>query len=497
MWSWVLGPLVAVGLMVASSTPVRAGALSKGLAAPVASALTPVSASPASSVAAPAASSPRPVEVALALPALVPPPLSFPEQVGRPADVSGVAEAGRDAIDPARAFARALLAPPRIFVETLFVAARLATSLMEQEQLVPRINAFMESREGEIAAFPTLFFDPNRKPSVGARAVLGARGLAADVRAGIGGVNEFVGEAKLRWATSKGLPMALALEALFDRRSDLQFFGVGQTPSLDERNRFRAATREARYLEDRSRLVLALGVRPTSFLELLLSTGLVRRLVRDSPDSSELAFSRVFEPGSVPGGPVGERPGSTTLLYSEAAVRADTRESRAVPRPGAFAEGWAGVGQGVLDDRTQYVRFGVRAAAFLPIVRKHNVLAPKVAVEQVKALSSAPIPFTELARQADFRGQNTRRDSLNLTASLDYRWRFAPEASARLFVDATTVGPELWRVGIPRFAGGFGLDVHASDSDVAQVAFSFSEEGVGFFLSFGVPSSFGSRQHRD
>jgi hypothetical protein len=117
-------------------------------------------------------------------------------------------------------------------------------------------------------------------------------------------------------------------------------------------------------------------------------------------------------------------------------------------------------------------------------------------VEHVAQLGDALIPFTELARQPEYRGINNRRDNLSVTTSLDYRWRFAPQVSGRLFVDLNTVGKELADIKPPRVAAGFGFDLH-DKSDVAQMALAFSEDGASFFLSFGVPSSFGDRQHRD
>lgn len=430
---------------------------------------------------------------------LTPPALRVEERAVRPsALVTGVLQEGRDAGEGARTVGRVFLAPFREAVNLIFLAARVATNVVEQEQIVPRINAFTSRREGDLAVFPTLFFDPNRKPSGGLRMIAGARNLTTDVRGGTGGPNEFVAEAKLRVAGVVLVPVAFGLEALFDMRTDLQFVGLGQDPKHDPRNQFRTpAVREARYREVRSRAIASLGVRPTNDIEILLGTSFLRRHVDDAPDSHELALSRVFEPGSVPGGltRAGSH-GETTLTYTELAVRVDTRSERAIPVSGAFAEAYSGLGIGVLGDPTQYARIGFRLAAFFSILKKHNILSPKLVVEQVAPFGDAPVPFTELARQPEYRGLNNRRDNLALTGSLDYRWRFAPQVSGRLFVDLTTVGKELGQIGAPRVAGGFGFDLH-DRSDVAQTALAFSEDGVSFFLSFGVPSSFGDRLHRD
>lgn len=418
-----------------------------------------------------------------------------------PALVTGIAQEERDRLEGLRTVLRILLAPPRETLNLLYVAARTATNVMEQEQIVPRLNALMNRQEGQITIFPTLFFDPNRRPSIGLRSIVGARALTADLRGGTGGIDEYVAEARLRLAgLLLGRPVLLNLEALFDMRTDLQFLGIGQVPTSDARNVYRPDTsvREARYRERRARVILGFGLRPSEDTELLVSTSVIRRLVDDAPAAQELQMSRVFADGSIPGGPHGAAPGETRLSYSELAFRLDTRKERAAPSAGAFAEVYGGAGLGLPGDPTQLARFGFRAAAFLSVYRATNIISPKLVVERVQPFSEdARIPFTELVRQPEYRGFNNRRDHLAITSSLDYRWAFAPQISARIFVDATTVGRELSAVGPPRFAGGFGLDVHASASDIAQGALAFSEEGVGFFLSFGVPSSFTDRQHRD
>jgi hypothetical protein len=118
-------------------------------------------------------------------------------------------------------------------------------------------------------------------------------------------------------------------------------------------------------------------------------------------------------------------------------------------------------------------------------------------VDQVAPLTKEPIPFFELARESDFRGVHSRRDVLSTTYSLDYRWGFAPQISGRLFVDFSSVGPELAKLGPPRWVVGFGQDIYASAHDIGSWAFSFGPDGVNFLLSFGVPNRFGDRQHRE
>jgi hypothetical protein len=439
-----------------------------------------------------------------------------------PTVVTGVVSPERQRGDTMREVGNVLLFPPRESLNVLFLLTRTATVIAEQQQLVPKINQFTREKRGEITIFPTLFFDPGRRPAIGAFMVTGGPGgTSTSIRVGTGGPNEALLETRAALTRRSPIPFNVVAEALYDMRTSLPYHGIGQDPERDPRNRFRPMTRyrEGRYRHQRVRAILSHGLRPTENTELFLSTSYTTHLVDDSPDDGGRAMSFVFEPGSVPGGPPDWKSGSRNhIVYTEIAARLDTREDRGAPREGALVEayfGYAGavglkdfqIDFGKLDfgcrdpqsdtRAMQYARFGFRGAIFLPVFRKTNIIAPKLVVDQLQPLTCSPIPFYELARETDFRGFRTRRDQLSTTASIDYRWGFAPQISGRLFVDVNSMGSELATLGAPRWAVGFGMDIYASLQDIGSWAFSFSPDGVGFFLSFGVPNSFGDRQHRE
>lgn len=417
-----------------------------------------------------------------------------------PRVVTGIVSAEREPSDTAREVGNTLLFPTRESLSVLFLLTRTASVIAEQQQVIPKINELTREKRGEITIFPTVFFDPGRRPSIGAFMITGGPGgTSTAVRVGTGGPNEALIETRIALARAGRLPFSLVGETLYDMRTSLQYVGLGQDPETDPRNHFRPLTRfrEARYRHQRLRTILSGGIRPSENTELFLSTSYTNHIIDDSPDDGGRALKYVFVPGTVPGGPTLTDPGSGHILYSEVAVRHDTREDRGSPKEGAYVEGYVGYAAGVGHDRTQYARFGFRGALFLAIYRRTNILSPRLVVDRLAPLTKEPIPFYELARESDFRGFHTRRDALSTTASLDYRWGFAPQISGRLFFDLNSVGSELVKLGSPRWAVGFGMDIYASAHDIGAWAFSFSNEGVGFFLSFGVPSSFGDRQHRE
>jgi hypothetical protein len=107
-------------------------------------------------------------------------------------------------------------------------------------------------------------------------------------------------------------------------------------------------------------------------------------------------------------------------------------------------------------------------------------------------------PFTALVSQPDFRGLDNRVDRLSIVASFDYRFSIMRYLGARLFVDFAVVGPDIGAAvdADKRVAGGFGVDVFSRSTELLQFMASFSSEGARAFLTFGIPTLFGDRQHR-
>jgi hypothetical protein len=270
--------------------------------------------------------------------------------------------------------------------------------------------------------------------------------------------------------------------------------GIGQTPLSDRRNQFLTDQAQFSYRERRERVISSLGVRPGENVEVFLSSSYAQRYVEDLEDGGSPRIEQVFAPGSVPGALR-----TTKLIYTELALRLDTRDVRAAPVPGVVLEGYAGTSRGVLGEHGRFVRMGGRASGFISLYRRTNLLIPKLVIDGVASPSGESVPFNELARQPDFRGFNTRRDFTSMVLSVDYRWKLASFIAATLFVDAATVAPSLKELSLKgmRYAGGVGVDLYSDNSQLARIGLVLSPEGALFLLSLGVAPRFGDRQHRD
>jgi hypothetical protein len=433
-----------------------------------------------------------------------------PLKVVLPDQVRGMV---RPAVRPNRAWgaiAAALLFIPRKTVELLFLASGTAAGLVRDEQVVPRVEELLSPSSGAITIFPTLFFASRQRPSAGVRVLGRADPYAASLSFGIGGLNDINGEARLRYAVSQPLPFVIDVEGLYDSRSGLQYLGIGQQPDRDCRNHFIGLGPDAEcdgtsrvraskdrptalYLERRARGILSIGVRPGENFELFVSSSFLHSTVEDSPDAGSVALSKVFQPGSVL-----NSGGSTHQFYTEVALRYDTRLMSGRPSAGGLLEGYTGFARGTGDDPSGYFRMGGRAALFIPILRKSNILSPRLTLDGLVPALDARVPFTALVGQPEFRGFDTHLDYFSAVATIDYRWSLMRYLAARVFLDAASVAPNPLLIfnAPPRFATGFGIDLFSDSTLLGQLAFSFSGDGFRLLLSFGLPPGFGDRQHR-
>jgi hypothetical protein len=407
--------------------------------------------------------------------------------------ITGIVREEQESDDVGREVLGAVLFVPRLAAQFLFTATGTAATLIEEEQVVPRVHDLLHPPEGEIRVFPTAFVETGSSANIGARMIAQARNVASTLRGGYGGRHDVVIEARLKLGFARPFPLSLGMEAFHDQRSEVGFLGVGQHPEDDARNQFvPGAGTSATYREERERFIGTLGFRPMSNVELLLSSSYVRRRVLDAPDPGPDTISNVFVPGSVPGYLF-----TNQILYSELGVRFDSREGRGGPATGALAETYFGHGQGIRSTEASYARYGGRVAGFFPVLSQANVISPKLTLDGMEPLDGE-VPFVELVRQPDFRGFDNRRDYASLVASLDYRWTLVRYIGARLFADLATVAPNVEELPVDdwRFAGGFTFEIFSRSSQLGSIGFAGTTEGFRLVLSIGVSSGFGDRQHR-
>jgi hypothetical protein len=411
-----------------------------------------------------------------------------------PEDPSGIESEGRDEDQDAERFVDGVTWLPRQLLFAMVRAQAIVARFAHDQQLVPRYEQLLSGHpDARVFVFPTLFAETRSTFSVGVRALAEYGPWATQARVGFGGVDDWAVQGSAQYAVGFGrVPVAITVEALADNASDLEYHGVGQSPEDDPRNEFIGAQEIGRHREERRRIIGSIGLRPAEDLQLLYSMSVLHRRVEDARDVEGEALSQVF--GSVPSwGP------SSWLAYYELALRHDSRPVLGPEMPGVVSESYGGYAHRVRGERIAFARVGGRLAAFLPIHRPTNILSPRIVVDQVVAVGDDPVPFTELARQPTYRGDDNRRDDASLVMSVDYAWRLAVFMNARLFVDGASVGPtvgEAFTV-VPRFAGGFGFDFFTNTIKLARVQIAGSADGFHARMSIGEQDAWGDRQRRD
>jgi hypothetical protein len=410
-----------------------------------------------------------------------------------PAELSGIETPYRDGNEAPRGLANAMLWPFRLVVDLIFLTTGTAGALLENEQIVPRARDFFFTRGGELGIFPTVFLETGTSANVGARLIASIEPYAATVRAGYGGPDENVVEARMRLSTSIVVPAVLSLEGLHDRRTGRGYLGLGETPETDPRNEFQNGPAAGTYRERRERLIAGFGLRPLPDLEVLLSSSFTQRRVEDPADPDMAPFiSQTFLPSSIAGAF-----STTRVIYSELALRYDSRVNRSGVDTGFLVQGYVGAAQMPIAGG-RFERAGLEAAAFLPFIHRTTILSPKITVDRLIP-EDGTVPFTEMPGQPTFRGFANRRDFVSTVGSLDYRWYLSRFFAARLFFDVAAVAPMFRDISLDQFrwAGGFGFDLHTSTTELGRIAIAGSPEGTLFLFTLGVPARFGDRQHRD
>lgn len=411
-------------------------------------------------------------------------------------DVGGVIRPASPPGEGARSVLDALLWLPRALVQVIVVASTATASFFEDQQVVPRTRALLGTEDGTVRISPIISLASGLRPEVGARVTSRVRGFGSMLRGSIIDPNYYVMEGRLLQQFGERGRTQIIFEGYQQRRSDQGFSGIGQDPKNDPRNSYLPGREgeSGTFLEARQRIITALATRFRDDYELILSTSYQRRKLEDSPDTPGETIRDTFTPGGAPG--AYDR---SERVYTEVAVRRDTRQYRGPPIPGLLLEAYGGTSQDVHRDYASTLNAGGRAAWFISIVRKTTILSPRVTLDVVEPLGDRPLPFREYAYASGFRGSGGRIDRVAALASLDYRWQLRTFVAARLFVDATTVAPAVseLRPDDLSWAVGTTIDLHSTTTELGRIGVAYSSGGLQLLLVLGLSDpGFGDRQHR-
>jgi hypothetical protein len=412
---------------------------------------------------------------------------------------------GRVAAEPstARRVGQAALAVPRLATQAAFWPVVKTADVVDRHHVVNWARAILTTDDGLVGVRPELQYSTSFMPTGGLRFFyrrLPGPGSEIMLRARTAGPAIVLGEVGVHGPERTGL----SLSAVYDRRNDRLFAGVGPRTDEDLQTTGQGA---ARYASDN------LGV------ELRWARGLPLRLLAQAHTDAQ---RRLYDASGVRGGPsvaaVYGLPadqcaalGLAAPCVDDAAMPGFTRGLHVVHAGGGLAldlrnharDGGgfsvaadATIARGVAGDPSRHATMTAESVVALGGSDRLFLLRARAAM--VERLSSAPVPFDELVIPSglrDMRGFATGRwrgDS-GLFGSAEYRWYIAANLDATLFADVGTVaGPRFsnidWDRWLPSFGLGFrfykpqGAHWEARAEDGIQIAYA-PDGGLRLLLS--------------
>jgi hypothetical protein len=360
-----------------------------------------------------------------------------------------------------RRAARAALAPPRAAARLVLLPVVEGTEAAERHQIFPWLRAVTTSDDGKIGVRPEVQYATGFVPSVGflffdrRLPVPGSELTARFKTGGPGIVQAEVALRAPRW-------LGLIVGAMWDRRDDRLFAGIGNPPpGLD--------AIESRYRGDIYRAEALWYTPQPGPLTLTLRAGVEGREydsddVRGGPPIADVygaspaacaalgVASPCTDPALVPGFNVDRR-----VLYQRARLALDLRPpARDASGIEAGIEG--SVLHGIISDPSRYARLGFDALAAIGGIDRALLLRFVAGV--VEPLGNAPVPFDEMISPCGAFGlrglpDGFLRDRSGMVGTAEYRWLISSAIDASLFVDEGAVAG-------PWFAGLTGEDFHTS-----------------------------------
>jgi hypothetical protein len=393
------------------------------------------------------------------------------------------------------AIARALLFVPRTLLDALTWSMAYGAYVGTESSVPQYVSELLTFDEHRIGIHPLVSISTGSTTAFGAELAYRVPKFGASVSGLYGNRDTWAARCDLVSEFSGwGVPFKLRGRAGIHQRDDFEFFGFGPSPQDDPRNVFLQQTGAefVGYSQRLTRFSLATTARPWRNLQLFYSGFYQERGLNEFHD----------EHGNRPTGDPAAVNQNNEQFYQEGGFRFDTRPDEGRIAPGFRLEAYAGLSNGVQDDKGRFRRLGVDIAPYIPVLERNRVLVPRFILDTVDDLSEEqPLAFTDYPRQPAFRGasrtQLLRTDLFSAVPSLEYQWPLTHNVSGHLFMDYLMVADSMQHLTFrdAPYAYGIGISIQGPRSEIGRMAVSAGSEGVRFMLNLGLGSHVSDRMH--
>lgn len=407
---------------------------------------------------------------------------------------------------------RAVLYVPNLVLEGVFYPLRKLAGVVGRYQIVPRVKKLIYNDAETSVIHPTAAYQSGYGLNFGVRAAHSdlfgdQEKLSGEVR--YGGLYEQAYKLSFEGYSIGGGPLWLGLDARFEVKPGLRFFGHG-TRSLGEVSSLEAAGElgprqgalATRHLERHGSVSATVGASHGKLgsvsrlgLNLLYHH---RKFEAQQRNFEEPSIEQIYDTGQL----VGYDNGINVLEVAPLLVW-DSRDNAVLSTRGLYIEAFGGHTLPVTED-ADFWHYGVTSSIFFDLYGGSRVLALRGMLEAVHG-DEADIPFSELIKIGGgerLRGyQRDRfRDKIAAVGAVEYRYPIHEFVAGEVFVDMGRVGRTYGDVFGKkarrelRYGGGGGLVFHSENTTYFKAEAAYGEGFVVFVTTD--PLALFSRRHK-
>lgn len=393
--------------------------------------------------------------------------------------------------DPARNLGTiAAYLPKQVLNGSLFAAAKTA-GVVSDPEFIEKVEDILYLYERKLMWFPTLSYASGLRPEYGAGLLYRDGGFKALTRYSMHDADHWSMSFNTSYEKYLGrVSWKTGLKGALKKKDDYRYYGLGGDPENDARNRFTGSDDYGTFTEETKQLQWETMIYDATRDWQVKYMGYYQRRGFDSSGRGNKDLRNEFDLTTIPGF-VNDSP--IEQIYQEISFMIDTRDQKQILSKGFRGEIYGGLSNGIGANSADFIKGGIDAAAYIPVIRDNRLIVPRLVFDQAASIDGTRIPFTEYPRHPTFRGVSSRylihNDKSSAVLSLEYQWPISHMLTGHIFTDylvaGSSIGDLKWENA--RWASGAGVGLHYLNKEFARVEFAGGNEGFQMNVRIGLP----------